>query len=74
MYRKCKQLPLLYGKLLSIPSLGTSSKTMSFLNPLGEKVESVAELIAIPANLNGDKACVLFNLPDVFLRNKTCVM
>ena len=39
-----------------------------------EKVESVAELIAIPANLNGDKACVLFNLPDVFLRNKTCVM
>ena len=39
-----------------------------------EKVESVAELIAIPANLNRDKACVLFNLPDVFLRNKTWVM
>ena len=39
-----------------------------------EKVESVAELTAVPANLNGDKACVLFNLPDVFLRNKIWVM
>lgn len=35
-----------------------------------EKVESVAELTAVPANLNGEKAHVHFNLPDVFLRNK----
>lgn len=39
-----------------------------------EKVESVAELTAVTANLNGDKAHMLFNLPYIFLRNKTCVM
>lgn len=39
-----------------------------------EKVESVAELTAVPANLNGEKAHVHFNLPDVFLRNKIWAM